>query len=273
MTSTVIGLIVGVVCVLVGMLLAGPLSSFWDLTSIFIVLGGTFGALIMSFPFSQLKGTVKAVMIAFKKKDIDPADCIEQIITLANIARKEGLLALENMTENIQDPYLRKGIMLIVDGSNSELVKNMMETDTYYLQERHGRSIAVLSTGAGYAPSFGMIGTLIGLIVMLLNLEDSSTLGPSMAVALITTLYGCLLANLVFNPLSKKLAALSAQEVNYNEMVLEGILSIQDGENPRMIRDKLEAFISRQDLEALDARLEAAKSSSSSSSSDSANAE
>ena len=259
MTSTVVGIAAGVVCIFVGMITAGPLSSFWDLTSVFITIGGTVSALIMSFPFDQLKGTIKSVVLAFTKKDIDPTACIEQIINLANIARKEGLLALENLLDDIKDPYLRKGIMLIVDGSNSELVKSVMETDTYYLQERHGKSITVLGTGASYAPSFGMIGTLIGLIVMLLSLEDSSALGPSMAVALVTTLYGCLLANLVFNPLAKKLSALNAQEVMYNEMILEGILSIQDGENPRMIRDKLEAFVSRGDIEALDKRIEAAK--------------
>lgn len=259
MTSTVIGLVAGVVCVFVGMALAGPLTAFWDATSIFIVLGGTFGASIMSYPMSQVTGTIKSLKIAFTKKDIDPTECIEQIINLANIARKEGLLALENLLEEIKDPYLRKGIMLIVDGSNSELVKSVMETDTYYLQDRHGKAIALLGTAAGYAPSFGMIGTLIGLIVMLLDLSDMNALGPSMAVALVTTLYGCLLANLVFNPLSKKLAALNAQEAMYNEMILEGILSIQDGENPRMIRDKLEAFISRGDIENLDKRIEASK--------------
>lgn len=258
-SSTIVGLVAGIVCIVVGMLLAGPLSSYWDLTSVFIVIGGTFSSLIMSFPFSQIGDTIKSVGLAFKKKDIDPTACIEQIINLANTARKEGLLALENMTEEIEDPYLRKGIMLIVDGSNSELVKNVLETDSFYMQERHAKCISVLSTGAAYAPSFGMIGTLIGLIVMLLNLEDMNALGPSMSVALITTLYGCLLANLVFNPLSKKLGALSAQEAMYNEMILEGILSIQDGENPRMIRDKLESFISRREITALDKRMNAAK--------------
>ncbi len=261
MTSTIVGLVAGVTCVLVGMLLAGPLDSFWDLTSLFITVGGTLGSLIMSFPFAQLTDTVKSISLAFKQKDIDHTECIEQIINLANIARKEGLLALENMLEDIKSPFMRKGIMLIVDGSNSELVKNVMETEIYYLQERHGRSIAVLNTGAAYAPAFGMVGTLIGLIVMLLTLEDSSALGPSMATALITTLYGVLLANLVFSPLAKKLSALSAQEVMYNEMILEGILSIQDGENPRMIRDKLESFISSRQIEALDHRLNGTKPS------------
>lgn len=259
LTSTIIGLVAGIVCVVTGMLLAGPLDSFWDKTSVFITIGGTMGSLIMSYPFSQLLDALKSVKLAFQKPDLDPTACIEQIIDLANIARKEGLLALENMLEEIENPFMRKGIMLIVDGSNSELVKNVMETDTYYLQERHSRSIAVMNTGASYAPAFGMVGTLIGLIVMLLTLEDSGSLGPSMAVALVTTLYGVLLANLFFNPIAKKLSALSAQEVMYNEMILEGILSIQDGENPRMIRDKLEAFISRREIDALDERMQAAK--------------
>lgn len=257
--TTLIGLIGGVVCIVIGIIWAGSLSDFYDESSIFIVIGGTICAMIISFPIKDLLAALKAVGASMKTKEIDPTENIEQIIGLANVARKEGLLALENMLEDIKSPFLRKGIMLIVDGSNSELVKSVMETEIYYMSDRHDRICAILNQGAAFAPSFGMAGTLIGLIAMLVSLDDAGSLGPSMAVALVTTFYGVILANLFFTPFSKKLKTFSDAEVMQNEMMLEGILSIQDGENPRMIRDKLEAFISTKQIQALDDRLNAGK--------------
>lgn len=245
----------------VGILLAGSLKDFIDPTSVFITIGGTISALVMAYPMKDIMAMLKAVGASFKGKDVDPTENIVQIIDLANVARKEGLLALENMLEDVKSPFLRKGIMLIVDGSNSELVKSVMETDIFYISDRHDRICSMLNQGAAFAPSFGMAGTLIGLIAMLVSLDDASSLGPSMAIALVTTFYGVLLANLFFTPLSKKLKAMSEQEAMQHEMMLEGILSIQDGENPRMIRDKLEAFISAKQIQALDARMNAGKES------------
>lgn len=257
--STTIGLAAGAVCIVVGIFWGGSdLMTFWDPSSVFITIGGTFSALMMSFPLPLVLDTLKSIKFAFAGRKTDPAEKIQLIIDLANTARKDGLLALENMLEDIPDPFLRKGIMLIVDGSNSELVKSVMETESFYIQERHNSVIGVLSAGAGYAPAFGMAGTLIGLIIMLQNMEDASSLGPAMAVALITTFYGVLMANLFFSPLARNLGALSAHEQMINEMMLEGVLSIQDGENPRMIRDKLEAFISNQEKQ----RIGAAKAAS-----------
>lgn len=257
--STTIGILGGVACIIIGIIMNGRLMDFWDPPSVFITLGGTLFALIISYPIPQLMDTLKSIRFAFRGQKDDPGQKIQLIIDLANTARKEGLLALENMLEEIPDPFLRKGIMLIVDGSNSELVKNVMETELYYIQERHNRCIAVLNAGAGYAPAFGMAGTLIGLIAMLVSLEDASKLGPSMSVALVTTFYGVILANFFFAPLARNLRTLSAQEQMIDEMMLEGILSIQDGENPRMIRDKLEAFISNGEVRKLTARMEQIK--------------
>lgn len=259
--TTLIGIIAGVTCVVVGILLSGDLISFWDPTSVFVTIGGTFSALVISFPVKQIKDTLKSLKIAFGKDTFDPTQNIKQIIDLANIARKEGLLALENLLEDIKNPFLRKGIMLIVDGSNSELVKSVMETEIYYMAERHDRCCTLLNAGAAFSPAFGMIGTLIGLIVMLVNLQEMDTLGQSMSVALVTTFYGCILANLFFSPLAKKLKTYSAYEQMQSEMILEGILSIQEGENPRLIRDKLDAFISSTQSSQLDALLQAGKSS------------
>ena len=257
--STVIGMVAGFACVIIGILTQGPLKSFFDPGSIFIVLGGTLSNMVISFPVSLILDTMKAIRLAFSGKAFDPNDNIEQIIELANTARKNGLLALEDMLENIEDPFLRKGIMLIVDGSNSELVKSVMETEAYYIQERHNRCIGVLLNASACAPAFGMIGTLIGLIVMLLNLSDSDALGPAMSVALVTTFYGCILANLIFTPLAKKLGTYTAYEQMRNEMMVEGILSIQDGEHPRLIRDKLESFVSMREKAILAERLDKKK--------------
>lgn len=257
--STVIGMVAGFTCVIIGILTQGPLMSFFDPGSIFIVLGGTLSNMIISFPMSLIMDTLKAMKLAFANNAFDPTDNIEQIIDLANTARKNGLLALEDMLENIDNQFLRKGIMLIVDGSNSELVKSVMETEAYYIQERHNRCIGVLLNASACAPAFGMIGTLIGLIVMLLNLSDSDALGPAMSVALVTTFYGCILANLIFTPLAKKLGTYTAYEQMQNEMMVEGILSIQDGEHPRLIRDKLESFISVREKAILGDRLDKKK--------------
>lgn len=252
MGSTTIGLMAGLACIVIGIFWGGSgLGTFWDPSSVFITIGGTISALMLSFPLPLLVDTLKSIKYAFTGKKADPGEKIQLIIDLANTARKDGLLALENMLDDIPDPYLRKGIMLIVDGSNSELVKSVMETESFYIQERHNGVIGVLTAGAGYAPAFGMAGTLIGLIIMLKNMEDTSTLGPAMAVALITTFYGVLMANFFFSPMARNLASISAHEQMIDEMMLEGVLSIQDGENPRMIRDKLEAFISNQEKQRL----------------------
>ncbi len=260
--STIIGLVAGFACVVLGIIVNdGILMNFWDPPSIFITVGGTFCAVVIAFPISLILDTIKALKCAFTAKSYDPTENIEQIIELANTARKNGLLALEDMLETIDNPFLRKGIMLIVDGSNSDLVKSVMETEAYYIQERHGRCISVLMTASSFAPAFGMIGTLIGLINMLVNLNDSGSLGPSMSVALITTLYGCLLANLLFTPLGKKLGIFTAYEQMQNEMMIEGILSIQDGEHPRLIRDKLESFVSTREKAILADRIDKKKES------------
>jgi chemotaxis protein MotA len=183
-----------------------------------------------------------------KKSDIDLKKDIDMIINIANIARREGLLALDDAVADIDNPFFQKGIMLIVDGVDTELLKDILQTEIYFLQRRHEVGQEVMKSMAGYAPAFGMIGTLIGLINMLLGLSDSSTLGPAMSVALVTTFYGTFLANLVFTPIAKKLEAKSDEESMEMELLLEGLLSIQDGENSRIIKDKLTAFISRKEM-------------------------
>jgi chemotaxis protein MotA len=161
----------------------------------------------------------------------------------AKRARREGILSLEPLIKEIDDEYLKKGLQLTVDGLEPELIRDILETEIAYLEERHGSGADVVSVMGAFAPALGMIGTVIGLILMLQTMSDPSTIGPSMAVALITTFYGAILANLVFNPLAGKLRTRSKEEVLIREMILEGVLSISKGENPRVIEEKLNSYL------------------------------
>jgi chemotaxis protein MotA len=214
--------------------------------SIFITVGGTFGALVASTPMEDLKKLFPLVMLSMRKSEIDLNQQIEDIVDMANIARRNGLLALEDRINGMEDPFMKNGVMLILDGTDPELVKNVMETEVYFIDERHSRNAAIFDRGSALSPAFGMIGTLIGLINMLQQLDDSAALGPAMAVALITTFYGVLMANVIFNPIANHLRLKSMDEQVQKNIIIEGILSIQDGENPRVIRDKLKAFISKE---------------------------
>ena len=241
--STIIGLLMGFVFIIGGILVSGQLDSYWDIPSIFIVLGGTFAATLASFPLKKFLNTSKVIKKAFYYKEASPDDVIGEIIVLANVARKEGLLSLEEYAENLDDEFLKKGIMLIVDGTDPDLVRNILETELVFLEERHSDGQRIFETMGTYAPAFGMIGTLIGLINMLRYLDDPSTIGPNMSVALVTTFYGSMLANIVFLPIAQKLKIRSKDEILVKELMVEGLLSIQAGENPRIIEEKLKTFI------------------------------
>ncbi|PWM37767.1 MAG: motility protein A [Clostridiales bacterium] len=246
MQITVIGgLIFGFVCIIISILLNGDIGGFIDPASIFIVVGGVIASTLVAYPISDVKRIPKLMKMAMSKTDIDVYKDIDKIVELSETARKEGLLALENSTEGMDDPFLKNGVMLILDGSDPELVKNVMETELSFMADRHSNGVAILNFMSSASPAFGMIGTLIGLINMLATLSEMDTLGASMAVALVTTFYGCVLANLIFTPLARQLSLKSEQEQLRKSIIIEGILSIQDGENPRVIRDKLMAFVSR----------------------------
>lgn len=246
--TTVIGIGAGFACIIISIMLSGEVGSFLNLPSVFVVIGGVIASTIVSYPGKMLKSLKTVYTMAFKKHHIDLNEDIELIIKIANVARREGLLALEDAVGEIDNPFLQKGIMLIVDGADGELVKNILDTEIAFIQERHTQGQNIIISMASYSPAYGMIGTLIGLINMLKNLTDSSTLGPNMAVALVTTFYGVILANLVFTPIAKKLKAQSDSEALQKELYMEGLLSIQDGENPRIIRDKLNSFVARREL-------------------------
>jgi chemotaxis protein MotA len=218
-------------------------GGFYDTASVFLVFGGTISATIYAHPLKQFLTGLKAAKFAFKPPQLDPMMAITQIIQLSNLARKEGLLALEETARSTGDAFLLKGVMLIADGADAELVHNVLETEIAYIENRHKNARAVFDYMANAAPSWGMMGTLIGLILMLQNLEDASAVGPSMAVAMITTFYGGIVANVVALPLISKLKIYSAEEMLIKELQVEGMLSILNGENPRNIEEKLKAFI------------------------------
>lgn len=243
--ATLVGLISGTVFVLVSIVLAGSrIGLFYDGPSILIVFGGTLAALLISYPYKKFVAGLKTVKHAFSSKELDPTEVISKINELALAARKEGLLALEEIAQGMDDPFLQKGILLIVDGTDSELLRSILETEIAFVENRHKDNQGFWNTIADLGPAWGMIGTLIGLIAMLDALDDPSTIGPSMSVALITTLYGSLLANFLATPISNKLKLISNEEVLHKQVMIEGLLSIQAGENPRVIEEKLKAFLS-----------------------------
>ena len=247
--GSLIGLVGAVVLIVVAMIIAvwpefGMMTAFLDAPSVLIVFGGTITATMLSTTVDNFVTSLKAIGKAFKPPNINPMAAIEKIITLANLARKEGILALEEAAKTMDDKFLEKGIMLIVDGTDPELVRSILETEIAYIEGRHSAVRNTYDFMALMGPAFGMAGTVIGLIVMLQRMDDPGAIGGAMAVAVITTLYGSLLANVVCLPVSSKLKTFSAEEMLMKEVLIEGMLSIQAGENPRIIEEKLKAFLS-----------------------------
>lgn len=223
-------------------------ENFIDVPSIIITCGGTFAGILAAFPMSTLKTVPSHFKIIMAKSKYHPMEYIETIIELAGEARKSGLLILEEKAVNLEDPFFKNGIMLIVDAIEEEKVRQILEGDLDYLSSRHEAGVNIYLKGAAFAPAFGMIGTLIGLVNMLASMDMTSTdgadgIGAGMATALITTLYGSVLANLFFAPLATKLAIKSGEEILCKEIIIEGIISIQAGENPKLIREKLTSFL------------------------------
>ncbi len=245
--ASLVGLIMGAAMVVVGIITGGGLSSFKyfvDGPSVIITLGGSIAGTLASHKLKDFIGGLKSASLAFKEQgNMDPAEIIKTIIDLANVGRKEGLLALEEAANNIEDQFLKKGIMLVVDGTDPELVRGILETDLVCVEARHKKTIGFWEKWAELGPAWGMIGTLVGLVIMLYNMEDASTIGPAMAVALLTTLYGSLIANWICNPIGTKLSVNNDVEVTMRNITIEGLLSIQAGENPRVIEEKLKSFL------------------------------
>ncbi len=244
--STVLGLIIGL-AMMVGVLLVGEshisLAKFIDPPAMMMVFGGAIAVTLVGFPLKQVLNIFRIVKKPFFGKPEHPGELIDQLVSLAQIARKEGLLALEGKTKDIKNPFITLGIQLSVDGTRSEVVEEIMRTEIEAVAGRHRDAKKVLDLMGRCGPAFGMIATLLGLILMLGNLDNPDTIGPSMAVALIGTLYGAVMANLFCIPLGEKLSYLSHEELLLKQIIIKGILSIQAGDNPRIVRQKLDTFL------------------------------
>lgn len=217
------------------------IATFVDIPSILIVIGGSVSCLFVMYPMKVLKGAVKVTMKCFLFKPIDNLAVIDQIVALGEKARKESIVALEKV--QVPYPFMARGVMLVSDGTEQSLLRNILDIDMALMQQRHWRGQDIFKSMGTYAPAFGMIGTLIGLVQMLRNMDDPNSIGPAMAVALLTTLYGSVLANAVFLPMAKKLEERSNEEYQSMELMREGVLSIQKGEHPALIKEKLQSFL------------------------------
>ena len=247
--ATIIGLVVCFGLIIYGIVLGdngidfGAIKNFIDMPSVYITIGGAFSCMLASYSFKEYLNNFKSISVIFKSPKFNTQEIISKIIDLSNVARKEGLLSLEEAAGDLNDDFLKKGILLIVDGTDPELVRGIMETELASIEGRHGNVVTFYDRLAAMGPAWGMIGTLIGLVNMLNNMEDSSKIGPAMSVALLTTLYGSMIANWLCLPTTFKMKQKNNAEIQSKEIMIEGLLSIQAGENPRVIEEKLKSFL------------------------------
>jgi chemotaxis protein MotA len=239
--ATIVGL--GTAFGLIIISMGSGIGAFIDGPSAMIVFGGTLGAGMIHYRFPQLKGALGIAKQAFFYKGGSAAELINTLVEHASQARREGILALEAAAQNTDDPFLKRALQLAVDGHEVAAIESILSTEIDALRDRHKEGAEIFTAMGGYAPALGMIGTLVGLVLMLQQMDDPSKIGPAMAVALLTTFYGAVLANLIFNPIAGKLKARSAEEVLHKELTMEGVLSISQGDNPRLVEQKLSSFL------------------------------
>lgn len=245
--TTIIGIVGGFGVIIAGILNGGELGNFIDTGSILITIGGTICAVIASFPANLLKNIPKHMKKLIKADKYNVEELIDTMVEFSQTARANGLLALEEKANALEDPFMKKGVLFVVDAMETEKIRESLEEELDTMITRHESEIEIYERAASYAPSFGMIGTLVGLINMLknLNLSDgaSDAISTNMSIALVTTLYGCMLANLLFNPMANKLRIRNNEEIFYKQMIIAGVLGIQAGDNPKMLREKLASLV------------------------------
>jgi chemotaxis protein MotA len=238
------GMVGGIILLIWGIISAGgTIGMFIDIPSAIITVGGTCASMLVAHPLGSLALWPALFRIAIFPPSHNLNEIIITLVSFSEKARREGLLALEDDLEDLDDKFTRKGLQLVVDGTDPELVKNIMENEIDQMGARHDDNKRMFDDAAGFAPAFGMIGTLMGLVMMLVNLSDRSSVGPYLAVAIITTFYGAVLCYLVFTPMGTRLDMMTGKEVLTKSIILMGILSIQSGDNPRIVKDKLVSFL------------------------------
>ncbi len=247
--TSILGLVIGMVLIIFVGITPAKLGNFWDPESLAIVVGGAIAAVVMSYPLSMLKTIPGHFKMLIQGNKYNIAELVNTLEEMAQLARKNGLLALEEKANELDDPFFKQGIMLIVDATEPEEVRSLMENDLDAMAARHEEGIGLYNKASAFSPAFGMIGTLVGLVNMLkgMNLDGdgASDIGPAMATALITTFYGCMLANLLFSPIANKLSVRNDEEMLYKQIMIEGILAIQAGDNPKFLKEKLVTYISQ----------------------------
>ncbi len=244
--ATIIGIAAGCVILVASIFVAGGLAGargFLDIPSILIVIGGSICSMLISFRMDGLKRMFPIMKKTFSSRDYDLGKLVDDFVGLATTARREGLLALEEQMEAMQDDFIKKGITLAVDGTEQEALREILDAELAALEDRHGRGRALFEKAGELTPAWGMIGTLIGLVLMLRNLSDPSSLGPAMAVAMITTFYGSVMANFIFIPIANKLAQNTEEEVFVKQIMIEGIIGITSGINPKVLEEKLSSYL------------------------------
>lgn len=244
--STIGGIVIGFAGLILGVLLeGGSLGAYVGISAFFIIFGGTIGATVASFPLSVVTNVPRLLIIAFTNQTYDIPQVIKQLVTFSERARREGILCLESELVNVKDEFLRYGLQLVIDGTDPELVRDTLQTKIAFTGERHHQGAQIFEAAGGYAPTIGIIGTVLGLINVLSNLADPSELGHSIALAFIATLYGVGSANLIWLPIGLKLKQKHKSEQIIKEIMLEGVLCLQSGDNPRIVEQKLKAFLSK----------------------------
>ncbi|MEJ5259271.1 MAG: MotA/TolQ/ExbB proton channel family protein [Anaerohalosphaeraceae bacterium] len=253
--ATIIGLILGFSVIIVSIAMGGGAMAFVHIPSMCIVVGGMLCATMIHFSLPQFLGIFSVIKKAILVKVPSPNELIQQMVNYAAISRRDGALALEEHIRKTDIPFLAKGLQMLVDGQDEEKMREMLSLEIDALQERHARGKKILEFMGASAPAFGMLGTLIGLVQMLRNLTSPDQIGAGMAVALITTFYGAILANLIFIPLAGKLGLYSQAEITAMQMILEGICTISRGENPTIVREKMQAFLAPNHREEIKANI------------------
>lgn len=242
--ATVVGLCLASSLIVGSIILGGaPLTAFIDPPSMMVVIGGSFATALICFPLKAMLSMPKVMLKVVLNKAEDFRSMVETIVSLAEVARRDGLLALESKLEEVENPFIRMGVQMAVDGTRPEVIESILRTEMDAVATRHKDGKSIMDQLARFAPAYGMIGTLMGLIMMLRDMSDPSVIGKGMAVALITTLYGAISANVVFMPFAEKLGFMNKQELMGYEIIVRGIMDIQSGENPRVIEQKLNTFL------------------------------
>lgn len=241
---TIIGILLGFGAIIGGQVLeGGSLHSIMQVTAAIIVFGGTIGAVMVNYPLSTFLMALKNAKLALLNGKGDPDHIISQITEMANVARKEGLLSLESMIKKIEDPFFKKGLQMVVDGTEPKVTREILEIDISYSEEYHTTSAKVFESAGGYAPTIGILGAVLGLIHVMENLSDPELLGAGIAVAFVATVYGVGSANLLWLPIAGKLKFKMREESILKEMTIEGLIALSEGENPKRVQEKMTGFL------------------------------